>query len=100
MRERIQITQQAVRTDAMGNHVNVQVPYCSRWAYVNKMSGSETEEAGTTRSEESIYFIVRFDLGMKAINPAYSAESSEHYPLLHQRFSRDYAFHFAVGLPF
>ena len=46
------------------------------------------------------YFIVRFDLGMKAINPAYSAESSEHYPLLHQRFSRDYAFHFAVGLPF
>ena len=61
MRERIQITQQAVRTDAMGNHVNVQVPYCSRWAYVNKMSGSETEEAGTTRSEESIYFIVRFD---------------------------------------
>ena len=46
------------------------------------------------------YFIVRFDLGMKAINPAYSAESSEHYPLLHQRFSRDYAVHFAVGLPF
>ena len=46
------------------------------------------------------YFIVRFDLGMKAINPAYEADSSEHYPLLHPRFSRDYAFHFAVGLPF
>ena len=46
------------------------------------------------------YFIVRFDLGMKAINPAYEEDDSEHYPILHPRFSRDYAFHFAVGLPF
>jgi outer membrane protein assembly factor BamA len=46
------------------------------------------------------YFIVRFDLGMKAVNPAYEEEGEEHYPLLHPRFSRDYAFHFAVGLPF
>ena len=46
------------------------------------------------------YFIVRFDLGMKAVNPAYEEEDEEHYPLLHLRFSRDYAFHFAVGLPF
>ena len=46
------------------------------------------------------YFIVRFDLGMKAVNPAYEEEDDEHYPLLHPRFSRDYAFHFAVGLPF
>ena len=46
------------------------------------------------------YFIVRFDLGMKAINPAYEEDESEHYPLWHPRFSRDYAFHFAVGLPF
>ena len=46
------------------------------------------------------YFIVRFDLGMKAVNPAYAEADEEHYPLLHPRFSRDYAFHFAVGLPF
>ncbi len=46
------------------------------------------------------YFILRFDLGMKAINPAYLTENEEHYPILHPRFSRDYAFHFAVGLPF
>ena len=46
------------------------------------------------------YFILRFDLGMKAINPAYEDEDDEHYPILHPRFSRDYAFHFAVGLPF
>ncbi|MBR6195144.1 MAG: BamA/TamA family outer membrane protein [Prevotella sp.] len=44
------------------------------------------------------YFIVRFDLGMKAVNPAYDAD--EHYPLIHPRLSRDFAFHFAVGLPF
>lgn len=45
------------------------------------------------------FFILRFDLGMKAINPAYSS-SSEHYAILHPDWSRDYAFHFAVGLPF
>ena len=46
------------------------------------------------------YFILRFDLGMKAVNPAYGADDDEHYPILHPKFSRDYAFHFAVGLPF
>lgn len=46
------------------------------------------------------YFILRFDLGMKAVNPAFQAENEEHYPILHPRFSRDYAFHFAVGMPF
>lgn len=46
------------------------------------------------------YFIVRFDLGMKAVNPAYDEEDEEHYPIIHPRFSRDYAFHFSVGLPF
>lgn len=46
------------------------------------------------------YFILRFDLGMKAVNPAFAEDEEEHYPLLHPRFSRDYAFHFAVGMPF
>jgi len=45
------------------------------------------------------YFILRFDMGMKAVNPAYTS-SKEHYPILHPKFSRDFAFHFAVGLPF
>jgi hypothetical protein len=43
---------------------------------------------------------VRFDMGMKAVNPAYETDNDEHYPLLHPRLSRDFAFHFAVGLPF
>ena len=76
MRERIQITQHAVRTDSMGNHTVVQVPYCSRWAYVNKTSGSETEEAGSIRSEESIYFIVRFDEMTRAITPTVASSSA------------------------
>lgn len=46
------------------------------------------------------YFILRFDLGMKAINPAYQTEDEAHYPLIHPHLSRDLAFHFAVGLPF
>jgi outer membrane protein assembly factor BamA len=45
------------------------------------------------------FFIVRFDMGMKAVNPAYS-DNVGHFPLLHPKFSRDFAFHFAVGLPF
>ncbi|MCR4765816.1 MAG: BamA/TamA family outer membrane protein [Bacteroidaceae bacterium] len=45
------------------------------------------------------FFILRFDGGMKAINPAYSS-GSDRYPIFHPRFSRDFAFHFAVGYPF
>lgn len=45
------------------------------------------------------YFILRLDLGMKAINPNYTT-SREHFPITHPNFSRDYALHFAVGLPF
>lgn len=45
------------------------------------------------------YFIIRIDMGMKAINPSYNTKS-EHYPIAHPKFSRDYAFHFAVGMPF
>ena len=36
---------------------------------------------------------------MKAINPAYT-NNEEHFPIAHHNFSRDYALHFAVGLPF
>lgn len=46
------------------------------------------------------YFILRFDLGMKAINPSYEVDDEEHFPVIHPRFGRDFAFHFAVGLPF
>ena len=45
------------------------------------------------------YFILRFDMGMKAINPAYETKE-EHWAIVHPKLSRDFAFHFAVGLPF
>lgn len=45
------------------------------------------------------YFLLRFDAGMKAINPAYQ-DSKRHYPIFNPNFKRDFAFHFAVGLPF
>lgn len=45
------------------------------------------------------YFVLRFDGGMKAINPAYES-GRNHYPIIHPRFSRDFTFHFAVGMPF
>jgi outer membrane protein assembly factor BamA len=45
------------------------------------------------------YFVLRFDMGMKAVDPAYP-DGKEHYPIAHPDLSRDFAFHFAVGLPF
>lgn len=45
------------------------------------------------------YFILRFDMGVKAINPAYTTKK-EHYPIIDPNFRRDVSFHFAVGLPF
>ncbi len=43
------------------------------------------------------YFLLRFDLGMKAHNPA---SGVEHWPLFHPKWSRDREFHFSVGYPF
>lgn len=45
------------------------------------------------------YFILRLDMGMKAINPDYTT-TREHFPITNHDFGRDYALHFAVGLPF
>ena len=43
------------------------------------------------------YFLLRFDLGMKAHNPAINQEK---WPILNPKFSRDASFHFSVGYPF
>lgn len=45
------------------------------------------------------YFILRFDGGMKAVDPGHPG-GRDHYPVTHPRFGRDFTFHFAVGLPF
>ena len=44
------------------------------------------------------YLILRFDGGMKAINPTQTGR--EKYPICQPKFNRDFAFHFAVGYPF
>lgn len=43
------------------------------------------------------YFLLRFDLGIKAFNPA---RNQEHWPLFHPRWKADTSFHFSVGYPF
>lgn len=43
------------------------------------------------------YFLLRFDLGMKAHDPAMNQEP---WPLVHPNWHRDATFHFAVGYPF
>lgn len=45
------------------------------------------------------FFILRFDGGMKAINPTVLS-GRDHWPVVHPNLKRDFAFHFAVGLPF
>lgn len=45
------------------------------------------------------FFILRFDAGVKAINPAYE-NAKEHFPIIYPKFKRDFTLHFAVGLPF
>ena len=44
------------------------------------------------------YFVIRLDGGMKAVNPSYTGR--DQFPIIHPKFSRDFALHFAVGLPF
>lgn len=43
------------------------------------------------------YFLLRFDLGVKAYNPA---TGQERWPIIHPRWKRDTSFHFSVGYPF
>lgn len=43
------------------------------------------------------FFVLRFDGGMKAVNPE---EGAVRLPIAHPKFGRDFAFHFAVGYPF
>ena len=44
------------------------------------------------------FLILRFDGGMKAVNPIYTGKDK--YPILKPNFNRDFTFHFAVGYPF
>ena len=43
------------------------------------------------------YFLLRFDLGFKAHNPAMNQEP---WPIIHPNWHRDATFHFSVGYPF
>ncbi len=43
------------------------------------------------------FFLLRFDLGMKAHNPAINAQP---WPIIHPNWHRDSSFHFSIGYPF
>lgn len=44
------------------------------------------------------FFVLRFDTGMKAIDP--TGTGKDKFNIIHPDFRRDFAFHFAVGYPF
>lgn len=43
-------------------------------------------------------FVLRLDMAMKAINPAFTGK--EQFPIINPNFKRDFALHFAIGYPF
>lgn len=43
------------------------------------------------------YFLLRFDMGMKAHDPAINREP---WPIIHPKWGRDHSFHFSIGYPF
>jgi len=63
----------------------------------NKFSKQIAAAYGVGLRMDFTYFLLRFDLGFKAHNPA---QGQEAWPLLHPKWSRDANFHFAVGYPF
>ncbi|MCH3997924.1 MAG: phage head closure protein [Lachnospiraceae bacterium] len=74
MNLRITFQKQVVETDEYGNHTNSTADYITCWATASG-SGTETDAAGTTNSEESIDFTTRW---CKAL----SEVTSDHYRII------------------
>lgn len=65
--------------------------------YFNKFYKQLAASYGVGLRLDFTYFLVRFDMGMKAHNPAMGAVA---WPLIHPRWHRDSSFHFSIGYPF
>ena len=66
----------------------------SRIRYLQNMIATAVVIEDTHAREENVAGLFDF------VTVWFEEDEEEHYPILHPRFSRDYAFHFAVGLPF
>ncbi len=67
------------------------------WFRFNKFYKEIAAAYGVGIRLDFSFFLLRFDLGMKAHNPAKGAEP---WPLIHPNWWRDHAFHFSIGYPF
>ena len=65
--------------------------------YFNKFYKQLAASYGLGLRFDFSYFLLRFDMGMKAHNPAMNAQP---WPLFHPRWHRDSSFHFSIGYPF
>ena len=65
--------------------------------YFNKFYKQLAASYGLGLRFDFSYFLLRFDMGMKAHNPAMGAVA---WPLIHPRWHRDSSFHFSIGYPF
>lgn len=65
--------------------------------YFNKFYKQLAASYGLGLRFDFSYFLLRFDMGMKAHNPAMNQVA---WPLIHPRWHRDSSFHFSIGYPF
>lgn len=65
--------------------------------YFNKFYKQLAGSYGLGLRFDFTYFLLRFDMGMKAHNPATGALA---WPLVHPNWHRDSSFHFSIGYPF
>lgn len=69
MRCRVIIQKAVVITDELGGRHNSYTFYCTRWAQVNMVTGSERYEAAHTAEYKMMYFTIRCDSLTKVITP-------------------------------
>lgn len=67
------------------------------WFRFNKFYKQIAAAYGAGIRLDFSYFLLRFDLGMKAHNPA---TGEEPWPIIHPDWRRDHVFHFSIGYPF
>ena len=65
--------------------------------YFNKFYKQLAASYGLGLRFDFSYFLLRFDMGMKAHNPAMGQQP---WPLIHPNWHRDSSFHFSIGYPF
>ncbi len=69
LNKKIAIQKLDITQDDMGSPIEDWQPYCSLWAYVNSLSGSEYWSASAVQAENTVVFTVRYSNMLKEMIP-------------------------------